>query len=90
MENRFLSMRAGCSGKQAAPLGSGAGILVKDKKERSDRERKLIETALAECRGRIAGPAGAAAKLGIPPQTLDSKIASLGIDKSQFKTRSLR
>jgi formate hydrogenlyase transcriptional activator len=76
--------------QQAAPLGSGAGILVKDKKERSDRERKLIETALAECRGRIAGPAGAAAKLGIPPQTLDSKIASLGIDKSQFKTRSLR
>ena len=44
-------------------------------------ERELIEAALAECAGRISGPSGAAAKLGIPRQTLDSMIARLGINK---------
>jgi formate hydrogenlyase transcriptional activator len=51
----------------------------------ADREREMIEAALRESRGRIAGPFGAAKKLGIPRQTLDSKIAALGIDKSRFK-----
>ena len=51
-----------------------------------DREREMIEAALRESRGRIAGPFGAAAKLGIVRQTLDSKIAALGIDKYRFKT----
>jgi len=52
----------------------------------ADREREIIEAALAESGGRVAGPKGAAAKLGIPRQTLDSKIASLGIDKWRFQT----
>jgi DNA-binding NtrC family response regulator len=51
----------------------------------ADREREIIEAALAEIGGRVAGPKGAAAKLGIPRQTLDSKIASLGIDKRGFQ-----
>jgi formate hydrogenlyase transcriptional activator len=51
----------------------------------ADREREIIEAALAECGGRVAGPLGAAAKLGIPRQTLDSKIASLNIDKRRFR-----
>jgi len=41
----------------------------------------MIKAALAETHGRISGPAGAAAKLGIPRQTLESKIRRLGIDK---------
>jgi len=45
------------------------------------REIEMIEDALAESHGRIAGPSGAAAKLGIPRQTLESKIKRLGIDK---------
>jgi formate hydrogenlyase transcriptional activator len=49
------------------------------------REREVINAALKDSRGRIAGPFGAAAKLGVPRQTLDSKIATLGIDKSRFK-----
>jgi formate hydrogenlyase transcriptional activator len=52
----------------------------------ADRERRIIEAALAETGGRIAGPSGAAAKLGIPRQTLDSKISSLGIKKNRFKS----
>jgi formate hydrogenlyase transcriptional activator len=47
----------------------------------ADREVEMIETALAESHGRISGPSGAAAKLGIPRQTLESKIRRLGIDK---------
>jgi len=50
------------------------------------RERQMIEEALAQSGGRISGPTGAAAKLGIPRQTLDRKILSLGIDKNQFKS----
>ena len=58
---------------------------AEDKKVFVDRERKAIEAALAECQGRVSGPRGAAAVLGIPHQTLESKIVSLGIDKGRFK-----
>jgi formate hydrogenlyase transcriptional activator len=46
-----------------------------------DREVDIIEAALAESHGRISGPSGAAAKLGIPRQTLESKIKRLGLNK---------
>ncbi len=49
-------------------------------------EKTIIEAALAESKGRVAGPSGAAAKLGIPRQTLDSKIRALRINKHRFKT----
>jgi len=52
-----------------------------------NQEREIIEAALAECKGKVAGPKGAAAKLGIPRQTLDSKIASLGVDKQLYRSR---
>ena len=48
-------------------------------------EKEIIEAALAESHGRISGPSGAAVRLGIPAQTLDSKIKRLGIDKYRFK-----
>lgn len=48
-------------------------------------EKELIEAALRECRGRVSGLSGAAAKLGIPGSTLESKIKSLKIDKNRFK-----
>jgi transcriptional regulator with GAF, ATPase, and Fis domain len=51
------------------------------------REKELIETALAECHGRVSGPDGAAAKVGIPRSTLESRIRSLQIDKYRFKSR---
>lgn len=49
-------------------------------------EKNLIERALADSRGRVAGPSGAAAKLGIPRSTLESKIRTLRIDKHRFQT----
>jgi DNA-binding NtrC family response regulator len=48
-------------------------------------ERQIIEAALAETRGRVSGPSGAAAKLGIPSSTLETRIKSLKINKQQFK-----
>jgi len=51
-----------------------------------DQERQAIEAALAESRGRVSGPSGAAAKLGIPRSTLESKMKALSIKKHRFKT----
>ncbi len=53
----------------------------------SNRGKALIEAALAEAKGRVSGLMGAATKLGIPRQTLDSKIKALGIDKLSFRER---
>ena len=64
--------------RPTAALGS---VLLKQEKE-------MIEAALAESRGQVAGPAGAARKLGLPTRTLDSKIKRLGIDKYRFKSQA--
>jgi formate hydrogenlyase transcriptional activator len=50
-------------------------------------EREKIEAALAESRGRVSGPSGAAAKLRVPQSTLATRIKALKIDKKQFKFR---
>jgi PAS domain S-box-containing protein len=48
-------------------------------------EKEIIEEALRDSQGRIAGPSGAAAKLGIARSTLESKIRSLKINKNRFR-----
>jgi len=50
------------------------------------KEKEMIEAALRECGGRVFGPSGAAARLGMPRSTLESKIRSLKINKNRFKT----
>jgi formate hydrogenlyase transcriptional activator len=67
-------------GQRSAPAMPFVATLV-------EREKEIIETTLAACQGRVAGPLGAAAKLGIPRQTLESKIKTLGIDKHRFRAR---
>jgi PAS domain S-box-containing protein len=52
----------------------------------ASEEKKIIEAALADACGRVSGSEGAAAKLGIPPSTLDSKIRALKINKYRYKT----
>jgi len=49
------------------------------------QEKEMIEAALKDARGRVSGPTGAAAALGIPRSTLESKIRSLYINKNHFK-----
>ena len=53
----------------------------------AEGERGVIEAALAACHGRISGPRGAAATLGVPRQTLESKIKALHIDTLAFRAR---
>jgi DNA-binding NtrC family response regulator len=48
-------------------------------------DRVMIGAALAETRGRVSGPSGAAVMLGIPASTLESKIRSMNINKYRFK-----
>ena len=62
----------------ASPAFALSGVLHK-------REKEMIEAALAASNGRVSGPTGAAAKLGIPTKTLDSKIKRLGINKYRFR-----
>ena len=71
--------------KQPARRPQGDSLALSQGEPRSERE--IIEAALLECRGRVAGQSGAAAKLGVPPSTLDHRIKSLHIDKRQFKFR---
>jgi len=52
------------------------------------RKKDAIEAALEESKGRVSGPFGAAARLGVPASTLESKIKALAIDKRRFKSAS--
>jgi transcriptional regulator with GAF, ATPase, and Fis domain len=63
---------------QNAPRPRSSGFLTETLQS---YEKELIEAALAESRGKIAGPNGAAVKLGIPRSTLDLKIKQLNIKK---------
>jgi PAS domain S-box-containing protein len=67
------------SGWSTHPIVLGAGL------ESDGHERQVIEHALKECRGRVSGSKGAAARLRVPASTLDSKIKKLGIQKHRFK-----
>jgi DNA-binding NtrC family response regulator len=55
-----------------------------------DREKEAIEAALAEANGKVAGVAGAAARLGLPASTLESKIRRFNIDKRRFTSSAHR
>lgn len=60
-----------------APAATGAGILTEA--ERRERDRASILAALETSRGRVSGPQGAAALLGVPATTLASRMKTLGI-----------
>jgi formate hydrogenlyase transcriptional activator len=67
------------------PLATKAAALPEFSKTLAAHEKEIIETALKESGGRVSGPSGAAAKLGIARSTLESKIKALRIDKNRFK-----
>ncbi len=68
------------------PLASELTSRLELSRKFAAQEKEMIEAALREGRGRVSGPSGAAAKLGIPGSTLESKIRSLKINKNRFKT----
>jgi formate hydrogenlyase transcriptional activator len=71
----WLCVASSVSGKADATAG----------RKSPAQEREAIETALLAAEGRVSGPFGAAAQLGIPASTLESKIRSLKINKFRFK-----
>jgi formate hydrogenlyase transcriptional activator len=71
--------------KRQAPQFAVPAVRLNSALQRQEKE--MIEAALAEARGRVSGPDGAATKLGLPRPTLDAKIKRLGIDKYRFKVR---
>jgi DNA-binding NtrC family response regulator len=75
IDERWLSAESGTAGPATGTLS----------KLPPDREKEIIEAALAEAHGRVSGPSGAARKLGIPSTTLESRIRSLKINKHRFK-----
>jgi len=78
VDESWLSARPAVDSRLALP-GTLAG-----------HEKAIIEEALRASGGRVFGPAGAAARLGIPRSTLESKIRALKINKSRFGPRPAR
>jgi transcriptional regulator with PAS, ATPase and Fis domain len=63
-----------------------SGLAIQPLSEKlAAQEKEMIEAALSETHGRVSGSSGAAARLGIPQSTLDSKIKALKIDKHRFR-----
>jgi len=81
-ETETFSVDESWLSREALPT-QGAGLTFP--KWPVTEEKAIIEVALAATRGRVSGPSGAAAKLGLPPSTLESKIRSLKINKHRFK-----
>jgi formate hydrogenlyase transcriptional activator len=76
VDERWLPKQSKSRQAQTKPLGD----------ELAAHERARVEAALTEANGRVSGPSGAAARLGVPRSTLESKIRSLKLDKHKFKT----
>jgi formate hydrogenlyase transcriptional activator len=83
VDETWLTHDSRTSGEPSTAIGTS---LAQQQRIQSETERQIIETALTATRGRIAGPNGAATRLGIPRQTLDSKITALGIDKHRYRS----
>jgi len=67
------------------PVKKSAGSQLYLSEKVATQEKEIIEAALRESQGRVFGPSGAAAKLGIARSTLESKIRSLKISKNRFR-----
>ena len=76
VDESWLSRQAGLPQPASNPLS----------KRPVTEEKQIIEAALSDTRGRVSGPSGAAAKLGVPASTLESKIRALKINKYRFRT----
>jgi transcriptional regulator with GAF, ATPase, and Fis domain len=77
-----INTRDVCLPLEDAPRMDSAGPLTENLRS---YEKELIEAALAESKGKVAGPYGAAAKLGVPPSTLHLKIKQLNINKNTVR-----
>jgi formate hydrogenlyase transcriptional activator len=70
------------------PLDAGSADKIFLSEKVAATEKEMIEEALRESQGRVYGPSGAAARLGIARSTLESKIRLLKINKNRFRASS--
>lgn len=86
-----IAAALGVSGRTSTPAGDRSEPIAEAATRRfatlDEAVRRHIETVLAETRGRIEGPSGAAAILGVNPHTLRSRMRKLGIDWNRFRGR---
>jgi PAS domain S-box-containing protein len=82
-DTEVLAIDGSWLSRQSVPAATGMGSIAKTP---AAQEKKIIEAALAESRGRVSGPSGAARELGLPSTTLESRIRSLKINKHRFKS----
>jgi transcriptional regulator with GAF, ATPase, and Fis domain len=83
-ETETFSIDESWLSRQAAPSYSKSKLDLAEKL--AAQEKELIEAALRDSGGQVYGPSGAAAKLGMPRSTLETKIRSLKINKHRFKS----
>jgi len=76
VDESWLSVKSGVDSR----LGLSSAL--------ASHEKALIEEALRATGGQVFGPSGAAARLGIPRSTLESRIRALKINKSRFRTQA--
>ena len=76
VDESWLSVKSGVESR----LGLSSAL--------ASHEKTLIEDALRATGGQVFGPSGAAARLGIPRSTLESRIRALKINKSRFRTQA--
>jgi formate hydrogenlyase transcriptional activator len=86
VERAVIVSRNGTLRVERESLGS-AGMTTDLDEELRTQEREIIEAALSASRGRVSGPTGAAARLGMPASTVEFRIKRLGIDKFQYRKR---
>ena len=82
-DSEVLSIDESWLTRESGRAASGMGRVSRIPPE---EEKKIIEAALAQSRGRVSGTSGAATKLGVPSTTLESRIRSLKINKYRFKS----
>jgi PAS domain S-box-containing protein len=82
-ETESFSVDESWLSRQPSPTSSSSQLELRQRV--AAEEKQAIEAALRESQGRVSGPSGAAAKLGIARSTLESKIKALKIDKNRFK-----
>ena len=79
------ALHAGPAAAPAAPALAGDEDELLTEAGRRDRDRRMIEAALSRCGGRVYGPNGAAALLGLPATTLASRIRALGLEPRRYR-----
>jgi len=84
-ETETFSVDQSWLSKESPQPSSGSQVFGK---KSAAQEKEMIEVALTNAGGRVSGPQGAAAAMGIPASTLESKIRSLKINKFRFKNAS--